>query len=95
MVTATVMDEFFRKGDKVIVKTIQEIKDTKHTGNYKQDNKHFSCTYRGLEYSVFCDFDHHAQGKEGVIQGGIYDYYMKVMIDGKVHQIPAFALKRG
>ena len=48
--------------------------------------------YKNTPYEVF-NGDTDLIGKTGVIEGGIYDPYLRVRIDGKLCLFPHFALK--
>lgn len=86
------VEDFFRIGDIVVVKTIKQVKETEGVYDCTRCNMYFSCHYKQEEYSVFCAKDYFTQGKTGRIVGGVYDSYLKVEIDGIECLFPHFAL---
>lgn len=88
------METFLRKGMKVRVKTLKEIRDMKHTDNYERDGLVFACSYRGQRYMVFGENDYEYINKVGFIEQAGYESYIKVrMDDGTIQLFPYFALE--
>lgn len=88
------METFLRKGMKVRVKTLKEIRDMKHTSNYERDGLVFACSYRGQRYMVFGENDYEYINKVGFIEQAGYESYIKVrMDDGTIQLFPHFALE--
>ena len=83
---------FFRIGDSVTVKSMSEILETRGVHHSRGTNHHFYCMYKNTPYEVF-NGDTDLIGKTGVVEGGIYDPYLRVRIDGKLCLFPHFALK--
>ena len=88
------METFLRKGMKVRVKTLKEIRDMKHSSDYERDGLVFACSYRGQRYMVFGENDYEYINKVGFIEQAGYESYIKVrMEDGTVQLFPYFALE--
>lgn len=86
---------FFRLGEKVKVKSVTEIEETKGVHHVRSSGLNVFCMYKNMSYQVFSKDDIGYRFETGVVEGGIYDNYLKVrMEDGTLRLFPHFALKK-
>lgn len=91
------MEHFFRQGDVVLVKDLDYLRNKGITVNESIDDygdKVSYCTFHGMTYSIFEDFEHYLPGSIGIVCGGIYDKYLEVRIGNLVYNLPHFILKQ-
>ena len=88
------METFIRKGMRVRVRTLAEIKSLPHVTNFNRDGKYVGCHYRGMGYGLFSDADYDYIGEEGIVERAGYEEYIHVrMKDGSLQYFPYFCLE--
>lgn len=88
------METFIRKGMRVRVRTLAEIKSLPHVTEFNRDGKYVGCHYRGIGYGLFSDADYGYIGEEGIVERAGYEEYIHVrMKDGSLQYFPYFCLE--
>lgn len=88
------METFIRKGMRVRVRTLAEIKSLPHVTEFNRDGKYVGCHYRGMGYGLFSDADYDYIGEEGIVERAGYEEYIHVrMKDGSLQYFPYFCLE--
>ena len=88
------METFIRKGMRVRVRTLAEIKSLPHVTKFNRDGKYVGCHYRGMGYGLFSDADYDYIGEEGIVERAGYEEYIHVrMKDGTLQYFPYFCLE--
>ena len=88
------METFIRKGMRVRVRTLAEIKSLPHVTEFSRDGKYVGCYYRGVGYGLFSDADYDYIGEEGIVERAGYEEYIHVrMKDGSLQYFPYFCLE--
>ena len=88
------METFIRKGMRVRVRTLAEIKSLPHVTQFNRDGKYVGCHYRGMGYGLFSDADYDYIGEEGIVERAGYEEYIHVrMKDGSLQYFPYFCLE--